>query len=91
MEMKNIIKGRLKNLTKNQEAIVFMTACLIIGIVMLIIGVIMMIFLVGQIKEFISGGGCFLLVIPLAIIIVIAILAKKYLFQGGFPGLGGGR
>jgi hypothetical protein len=86
--MKQNIIDKLEEFRYNTNAIVFMTACLIIGIVMIIISVILFIFVFGQIKEMITSGGCFMLAIPLVLIVVIAIVAKKYLFNNKMPGAG---
>ncbi len=78
------IKKEIERFKNDKNGLI--AICIIVGIILLVIGVIVMLFMIGQIKDFIAGGGCLLLVIPLAIIVVVAILAKKYLFEGKFPG-----
>jgi len=70
--------GKFRNLINDKQAFVLM--CVIAFIVMLVIGAIIMLIILFNLQSI--GMGCLILVIPLFLLVVMAILAKKYLFGG---------
>lgn len=65
-------------LRKNNEA--FILVCIVAFIIMLVIGAIFFYLILTNLVDI--GIGCLTLTIPLAILVVLAILAKKHLFGG---------
>jgi hypothetical protein len=71
-----------KHLLKDNAGIVGMTCCLIFFVGGLIVSgiVLVWLFFFGGLQTI--GNMCFLFAVPLLIIVIAAILAKKYLFGG---------
>jgi len=72
----------LRKFNENRQGIVMIVGCLIMFFVMLIIGVIFMLwfFLFGGMQTL--GTMCILFAVPLFLMVLAAILAKRYLFGG---------
>ena len=73
-----------KKLMQNQQAFIGMgLACIIMFFAMFIVGLIIVLwlFVFGGLQTI--GNMCFLFVIPLFLMVIMAILVKKYLFTGG--------
>lgn len=71
---------RLRRLNRNQDAIAGIV-CIGIFLIMVIFMGIMIFFILSNLVSI--GIGLLMIVLPIFLIVVIAILAKKYLFEKG--------
>lgn len=73
----------VKKIMKNKQAFAIMLGCLIMFLVMFVFGIIIMVWLFAFGGLASLGQQCLLFVLPIFLIVIMGILAKKYLFTGG--------
>jgi membrane protease YdiL (CAAX protease family) len=59
----------------------FVVVCIIAFVILLIVGALFLLYILMNLKDI--GVGCLTLTIPLVLLVIVAIFAKKYLFGGG--------